>query len=102
MDGSNVLSSKSWSDKELDEIGEQMALADPLAETRLTLHCPRCENDWEEALDIGAFLWAEIEAHARRLLLDIHSLASAYGWSETEILSLSEVRRAYYVEMVQS
>lgn len=95
-------SSESWSEEELDEIGEQMALADPLAEARLTLHCPKCDNDWEETLDIVAFLWAEIEAHARRLLLEIHSLASAYGWAESEILSLSEVRRARYVEMVQS
>jgi hypothetical protein len=93
---------ESWSDEELEEIGERMALADPLAETRLTLHCPKCENDWEETLDIVSFLWTEIEARARRLLLDIHTLASAYGWTEAEVLSLSENRRARYVEMVQS
>jgi hypothetical protein len=94
--------SESWSDEELEEIGERMASADPLAETRLTLHCPKCEYDWEETLEIVSFVWAEIEARARRLLLEIHTLASAYGWSETEILSLSENRRARYVEMVQS
>jgi hypothetical protein len=94
--------SDSWSDEELEEIGERMAVADPLAETRLTLHCPKCENDWEETLDIVAFLWAEIEARARRLLLEIHTLASAYGWTESGILSLSENRRTRYVEMVQS
>jgi hypothetical protein len=94
--------SESWSDEELEEIGDRMALADPLAETRLTLHCPKCENDWEETLDIVEFLWAEIEARARRLLVEIHTLASAYGWTESEILSLSENRRARYVEMVQS
>jgi hypothetical protein len=92
----------SWSDEELEEIGERMAMADPLAEMRLTLHCPSCENDWEETLDIVTFLWAEIAARARRLLLEIHALASAYGWTETEILSLSENRRARYIEMVQS
>jgi hypothetical protein len=91
-----------WSDEELEEIGERMALADPLAETRLTMHCPNCENDWQENLDIGAFLWGEIEARARRLLVEIHTLASAYGWTESEILSLGENRRARYVEMVQS
>jgi hypothetical protein len=95
-------SSESWADEELDEIGELMALTDPLAETRLTLHCPGCENDWQETLDIAAFLWAEIEAHARRLLLEVNTLASAYGWTEAQILSLSEFRRARYVEMVQS
>ncbi|HEY1852591.1 MAG TPA: hypothetical protein VGG60_16340 [Candidatus Binataceae bacterium] len=94
--------SGSWSDEELEEIGEQMALADPLAETRLTLHCPKCEVDWEESLDMTSFLWAEIDACVRRLLLEIHTLASAYGWTETEILSLGENRRVRYVEMVQS
>ena len=92
----------SWTDDDLDAIGELMALADPLAETRLSLHCPTCERDWQETLDSAAFLWAEIEARARRLLLEINTLASAYGWSEAEILSLSEFRRARYVEMVQS
>ena len=96
------LRSESWSDEDLEEIGERMASADPLAETRLTLHCPKCENDWEATLDIVSFLWTEIEARARRLLLEIHTLASAYGWTETEILSLSENRRARYAEMVQS
>jgi hypothetical protein len=96
------LRSESWSDEDLEEIGERMASADPLAETRLTLHCPKCEKDWEETLDIVSFLWAKIEARARRLFLEIHTLASAYGWTETEILSLSENRRARYVEMVQS
>ncbi len=91
-----------WSDEALEEIGERMAAADPLAETRLSLHCPKCESDWEETLDIAAFLWAEIEARARRLLREIHTLATAYGWTETEILSLGENRRARYVEMVQS
>jgi hypothetical protein len=93
---------ESWSDQALEEIGERMAAADPLAEIRLALHCPKCEYEWEETLDIVAFVWAEIEARARRLLLEIHTLASAYGWTETEILSLSENRRVRYIEMVQS
>ena len=91
-----------WSDDALDEIGERMAAADPLAETRLALHCPQCERDWEETLDIGEFMWAEIEARARRLLREVHLLATAYGWTETEVLTLGENRRARYVEMVQS
>lgn len=91
-----------WSDEGLDEIGDKMALADPLAETRLTLHCAKCESEWEENFDIAAFLWAQIDARARRLLIEINALASAYGWSETEILALGEIRRSRYVEMVQS
>jgi hypothetical protein len=94
--------SELWSNEELEAIGRRMASADPLAETRLTLHCPKCQCDWEETLDIAFFLWAEIEARSRRLLLEVHTLAAAYGWTESEILSLSQNRRARYLEMVQS
>jgi hypothetical protein len=93
--------SRIWSEGEMDQIGEAMAQADPLAEIRLTLHCPQCAHEWDECLDLAAFVWAEIDAEGRRLLLQIHSLASTYGWSEAQILALSENRRALYLEMIQ-
>jgi hypothetical protein len=91
----------SWTDDELEQIGERLALADPMAETSLAFHCPKCGNDWEELLDTGAFLWSEIEARARRLLLEIHALATAYGWTQGEILALGDRRRATYLDMVR-
>lgn len=96
------LGAAAWSDAELEQIGEQLAQADPLAETRLDLRCQACGHAWEESLDLSGYVWTEIEARARRLLLEIHALASAYGWSEGEILALSEPRRALYLEMVQA
>jgi hypothetical protein len=93
--------SAAWREEDVEEVGEEMALADPMAETRLALHCGTCGNEWDEALNIAAFLWAEIEARAKRLLFETHILASAYGWTEKEILSMSEPRRALYMEMVQ-
>jgi hypothetical protein len=91
-----------WSDQEIEEIGDRMAQADPLAETQLALECPSCAQAWEENLDIAAFLWEEIEARAKRILFDIHRLASAYGWAEAQILALSARRRALYLEMVHA
>lgn len=88
---------RALSPEEVDELGEQLALADPLAETRLTLCCPQCEAEWEETLDLTAFAWAEVESRAKRLLLEVHLLASAYGWSEAEVLAVSEPRRAFYL-----
>lgn len=93
---------RNWSPEELEDIGDGMALADPFAETRISLHCPSCSHEWEEALEIASFFWEEIEARVRRLLLEVHSLTLAYGWSEAEILSLSERRRAAYLSMVQA
>jgi hypothetical protein len=84
----------------LEEAEEAMATADPGAEVRLGLVCPTCETSWQATLDIADFIWAEIDVRARRLLWEVHTLAVAYGWSESETLHLSPARRALYVEMV--
>jgi hypothetical protein len=88
----------SLAEEEVEELGEKFALADPLAETRITLSCPECEAEWGETLDVTAFAWAEAESRAKRLLLEVHLLATAYGWSEADVLSVGEHRRAFYLE----
>jgi hypothetical protein len=87
-------------DEELEQVGQSMALADPLAEILISLRCPLCGKESSESLDIGSFFWTEIEAQAKQLLFAVHTLASRYGWTEKEVLSLSEHRRAFYLEMV--
>jgi hypothetical protein len=91
-----------WTDDLLEAVEDRLASADPLAETRLALSCPSCQRAWEDAFDIGRFLWAEVESRARRVLWEVHTLASAYGWSETETLALGDARRAMYLEIVQA
>ena len=87
---------------DIDEIGDLLAAADPVAEIRIALRCPACGNEQDEVLDIATFLWAEVAALAKRLLREVHALASAYGWTEAEALSLSAARRSLYMEMVQA
>lgn len=81
------------------EIEALMAQADPLAETLLDLQCPDCGAAFAADLDLGAFVWLEIEAAARRLLLQIDTLARTYGWTETEVLALPSARREAYLRM---
>jgi len=88
------------SDEILHEVEQGMAQADPQADVRLDLTCAACGHRWETPFDIVAFLWSEIHAHAQRLLSEVHQLASAYGWSETDILALSPLRRFLYLEPV--
>jgi hypothetical protein len=89
-----------WSEEEIEAAGERMAAADPLAEVRLDFKCPACGETFDENLDLASFLWSELEGRAKRLLMDVHLLARAYGWSEAEVLALSPVRRKFYLEMV--
>lgn len=90
-----------WSQEEQEEVGQQMALADPMAEILIDIRCPICGHESSETFDISTFFWEELEARAKRILGEIHALASAYGWTEREVLSLSDNRRAMYVEMVR-
>jgi hypothetical protein len=84
----------------LSEIGGAMARQDPQADTRLAMTCPACEHAWEANFDIAAFLWLEIERAARRAVVEVHTLAAAYGWTEAEILAMPRARRRRYLELV--
>lgn len=82
-------------------VAERMAQVDPGANIELALRCSGCAHFWSESFDINTFLWSELDAWARRLLREVHTLARAYGWSEAEILSLSGQRRRFYLDMVR-
>ena len=100
--GEELLPADRLPEETLLRLAETLAQADPLADVQFDLTCPNCGLGWQLAFDIGAFLWAELQSLARRLLREVHILAQAYGWPEGLILGLSAVRRQVYLEMVQS
>lgn len=83
-------------------ISESMSDADPQADLRIELKCPACRHERSIVFDILSYLWSEIDDWARRLLNEIHVLASSYGWSEAEIISLSARRRNLYMQMIEA
>lgn len=86
----------------IEDVCQAMAEADPLGDIRLDVTCPECVVSWKSSFDIGAFLWREVDAWARRLLHDIYRLASAFGWSERDILAMSARRRGMYLDLVRA
>jgi hypothetical protein len=78
---------------------EKAGKADPQAEMEIVLSCAACGQQSAESFDIVSFFWNEIDVWARRILREIHVLASAYGWRESEILELSPLRRQFYLDM---
>ncbi|HXI26412.1 MAG TPA: hypothetical protein VNG71_21340 [Pyrinomonadaceae bacterium] len=81
-------------------VTEGMTQADPQAEIRIDLTCPACPHHWSTIFDILSYLWSEIDDWAQRLLLEVHALASAYGWGEGEIIAMSARRRHLYLGML--
>jgi rubredoxin len=80
----------------LQHLETALEAADPWADLSLAYQCPACERHGESAFDIASYLWEEIDSQARHLLDEVHVLAQAYGWSETQILALSDARRMAY------
>lgn len=84
----------------LEAIVDKMAEQDPLADIQLGLTCPSCALCWHSTFDIVSYFWAEINAWAYRILAEVHTIASAYAWSEADILVMSSLRRQLYLEMI--
>jgi hypothetical protein len=88
------------SDAAFREIEDALEAADPNADLAFDICCGACGQLGTAQLDAGELLWDEVSARARALLGEVHLLARAYGWSESEILALSPARRAAYLSMV--
>lgn len=86
----------------VERLNQEMERLDPHAEIRMSLSCPACHHQWSSHFDIVTHLWGEIEDWAQRLLAEVHTLASAYGWAERDILSLTPTRRQCYLDMVRA
>jgi hypothetical protein len=100
--GGDPADSRTLDESATTAIAACMENADHGGRTDLVLTCPACSRRFEVPFDIAQFFWTEIDGSARRILRDIHTLASAYGWSEAEILALSPRRRQMYLEMIHA
>lgn len=99
-DGTTI-SAEELTDEELATVAAAMAEHDPGAQTVLAVRCS-CGAEWADELDIRAVLWTDLTDWVGRTLTDVHRLARAYGWSESEILAMPAWRRRWYLEAVES
>lgn len=84
----------------LQAVASVMAEADPCADLQMQTTCPACSNRWWSTFDIVVYLWTELQDWAIRMLREVHTLASAYGWAERDILAMSAWRRRLYLQLV--
>lgn len=84
---------------EIEAGARALALADPFADIQLSTTCPACGAGQTLGFDIAQSLWGDLSRLARRLLREVHHLASCHGWTEAEILSIPPPRRREYILM---
>jgi hypothetical protein len=100
--GDEVLGAAALPPELVGRLGAEMASHDPDADVRIALVCPACSLAWQMHFDVVSYLWSELDDWAQRVLVDVHLLARAYGWSERAILALSPQRRRIYLEMASA
>lgn len=83
------------------QLDQRMAEEDPQADIRVLLNCAACKHEWEMRFDIITYLWIEIDNWAKHVLHEVALLASAFGWSESDILEMTPRRRQLYIEMIK-
>jgi len=87
-------------DEVMDEVDAQMERADGQACLEVTTTCPECGRACVSVVDMDELLWTEVTAWIHRTLRDVHALASAYHWTEADILAMSSWKRRLYLDMV--
>jgi hypothetical protein len=85
----------------LPEVRALVEAREAAGEICLSLACPGCGSTWPEVLDVPAHIWHEVEATAWHVMTEIAEIAGAFGWSEADILALSERRRRGYLAIAR-
>lgn len=83
-----------------EEIEAAMEAAAPLVDCDLDAQCPECGRTQQLRFNIQRYLLESVLRDRRRLFSEIHVLASAYGWSMTELLSLRRTERRMLVDIL--
>lgn len=86
----------SLSRRDLKKIEAALEAAAPEVTTLVQAECPECNHVNNVSVDPYLCL----ETQGQTLLTEVHRLASAYHWSETEILALPRKRRRVYLALV--
>ena len=87
-------------EKWLPSLESALRERDPFTAMELTATCPSCGHTESFEYDPEEYLLNMLAAVQRSLMDEIHRLATAYHWSEGQILSLSAGRRRYYLARV--
>lgn len=83
-------------------LAAEMEDFDPLPGFRVACECPTCGTAADLPLDLEAVLLERLEREQRSLADAVHRIASRYGWTEAEILSLPPRRRRGYLARIEA
>ncbi len=84
----------------IESLGIALNTVDPLTALDIDVSCPFCHQSLRVDVDLEQLLIEGLRLQQRRLIEQIHRLASSYHWSESDIASLPSWRRERYLARV--
>ncbi len=75
---------------------------DPLVAFAVDCQCPGCGAAQAVSIDLEGIALSRLAARQDALLLDVHRLASSYGWTEAEVLAVPAARRRRYLALIEA
>lgn len=82
--------------KEKKSIAALMEEIAPVMTTDISINCPECAALQQVQFDMQQYLLAKIKNGQKKLTVEVHNIASAYGWSHKEIMDLPRSMRHTY------
>ena len=89
-------------DESAERIQAVMESLAPIVDLELDARCPECGKDQQVHFDLQNFLLSSLCAERGKLMAEIHSLASSYGWSLTDILNLPRSQRRSLAALIEA
>jgi hypothetical protein len=87
---------------DVEALSGELDLLAPLIDVDLETHCAECGTAAEARFDIQSFALQRLLDERQTLLSEVHALASGYGWSLQDILSLPRSLRQSLVQRLAS
>lgn len=87
---------------DLDLLQQAMSQLAPVFETELAANCPECGHHQMIHFDLQTYLLTALRQEKKRIALEVHRLARAYGWSHQELLSLPRSLRRTYLSYIMA
>lgn len=84
----------------INSIDSALCENDPLVCFSVTVCCPECGCEAQYEIDLEELALKKLREIQQQIIYDIHKIAKYYHWSESQILSIPQWRRAYYLELI--
>jgi hypothetical protein len=82
------------------KIEKTMAELAPQVDLEIEAQCPECKNTFSFPFNMSQFFIDEMRGDLNQLYQEVHLLAFYYKWSESDILSMTRLKRQKYLGLL--